>query len=147
MKVSYGVCVYCRHERGILLARSKTLNRWEALSGKIRRGETPLAAASRVVETHTKMQPVFPSIHQVVGAPSGLLLYTEYAAGPDELRLGFIFMAKIDTDNILPQDKQYGSFKWLDNARNLPRPLMPYVEGTIPLAFMAVSLDGIPGGR
>lgn len=147
MKLSWGVSVYCRHEREILLAHDKALDRWDALTGKIRKGETPLAAASRVVEHHLGERPMFPPIHQVIGAPSGLLLYTEYAVAADELRMAFVFMAHIDDKAETPTTKPYDKFQWVVSDRLLPRPVMPYVEGTLSLAFMAITLDGVPKGR
>ena len=78
------------------------------------------------------------------GGESGLLLYTEYAAGEDEWRMAFVFVAKVDSDEFFPQDKLYGSFKWISSVKVQPKLVMPYVEGTLPLAFMSVSLDGVP---
>lgn len=146
MKMSWGVSVYCRHEREILLAHDTALNRWDAFTGKIRKGETPLAAASRVVEHHLGERPMFPPIHQVIGAPSGLLLYTEYAAAIDEMRMAFVFMAHLEDRPLRPLDKTYDQFQWVASDRTLPRSVMPYVEGTISLAFMAIALDGVPKG-
>jgi hypothetical protein len=61
------------------------------------------------------------------------------------LRLAFIFLAQIHTDE-LPQDsKQYESFQWIKTVKGIPRGSMPYVESSLPLTFMALSLDGVLG--
>lgn len=77
----------------------------------------------------------------------GLLLYTEYAADVDEVRMAFVFLAHLEDRPHRPLDKAYDQFQWVVSDRLLPRPVMPYVEGTLSLAFMAITLDGVPKGR
>ena len=134
----WSVSIYCHNEHQLLLARNVATKTWEPLSGRLRRGESPLGAAVRVGHEHVGRDLYFPPIHQVLGAPQGLLLYHEYAIDETEARLNFVFLAELSTRDF-KLSPHYDQPSWVHDDH--PFNGMPHhVRGTLPFALMAAGL-------
>lgn len=103
---------------------------------RIKRDEAPLDAAVRAVETHLGLDVSFPPVHQLLGAPDGLLLYDEYPVSPEETRQSLLFLAEVETDEI-KLGSEYDDIMWAWDDARLPKAMLPQVRSAFPFAVMA----------
>lgn len=137
MRRAWSVSVYCRHEGAVLLVLHKRLKAWVPIGGEMKEGETPVEAARREIREETGfVDPVFPSIHKVFGAPPGLLLYEEHEAGDKGLHMNFAFISEVPHKGVLT-DGSYTGMLWVPSAAELPDPVPPNVLDAMPYALTA----------
>lgn len=98
-----------------------------------------MEAAVRVVETEFGLDIFLPSIHQLLGAPKGLVLYNEYPISPTEIRLSLVFLGKVNTNEVA-LGREYDDVLWMHSDQKLPRDILPQVRASFPYAAMAAGL-------
>lgn len=137
MRRAWSVSVYCRHDGAVLLVQHKRLGLWIPVGGEIEDNETPLEAARREVREEIGLTEVnFPIIHKVKGAPPGLLLYEEHAAGDKGLHMNLAFVADVP-DKGLRSNGSFTGMIWVSSMAELPDPVPSNVLDTMPYAFIA----------
>lgn len=80
-----------------------------------------------------------PPIHQLLGAPPGLVLYSEYPVSASETRLSFLFLGEVDTNDVV-LGSEYDDIMWTHSDQKLPRDILPQVRAAFPYAIMAAGL-------
>ena len=138
MAYTWEASIYCRFENQLALGHNTYTGQWEAISTKVRKGERPQDSATRIVSEVFGAAAIFLPIHQLFGAPPGLVLYSEYPVSPDEIRLDFLFLGEIETKTFKPQ-KWYDTIKWVQTEQDLPRDMIPQVRAAFPYVLMAAS--------
>jgi ADP-ribose pyrophosphatase YjhB (NUDIX family) len=139
VKRTWTASVFCQFEHRLALARRVDTGQWEPLSTRIKRGELPVDAAVRVVETEFGLDVHLPPVHQLMGAPDGLLLYSEYPISVEETRLSLLFLGELETDDVR-LGKEYDDVMWTHSDQKLPRDILPQVRAAFPFAVMAAGL-------
>ena len=134
---AFSVSIYCRNEGSVLLILHKRLGVWVPIGGELAAGETPLEAAFREIAEETGHQePHFPIIHNVLGAPPGLLLYEEHAAGDKGLHMNFVFLVELASKQLKPCSEYTGSM-WISSADEVPLNTPANVQQALPFALTA----------
>ncbi len=136
-RLAWSVSVYCRHEGAVLLVLHHRLRAWIPVGGEIGPGETPLEAARRLAREEAGCRQVFfPPIHNVFGAPPGLLLYEEHEAGEKGQHLNFAFIAEVPNKSVQLHES-YRGLVWVTSMGDLPDPIPPSVLDGLPYALTA----------
>lgn len=139
MRRTWTASVYCQFGNQLALARHKETGQWEPVSTRVKRGELPLEAAHRVVGEELGLSVSFPTIHQLLGAPEGLVLYNEYPVSMEETRLSLLFLGDLETGDVTLR-KNYDDIAWVHDDQRLPRAMLPQVRASFPYAVMAANM-------
>jgi len=139
MKRVWSASVFCQFEHRIAFGKRADTGVWEPVTTRVKRTESPAEAAVRVVEEQLGLDIHFPPIHQLMGAPQGLVLYHEYPISVEETRQSFLFLGEVDTDAVKLKG-DYCEVMWTHSDQKLPNTLLPQVRAAFPFALMAAGL-------
>jgi 8-oxo-dGTP pyrophosphatase MutT (NUDIX family) len=121
MRRAFSVAVYPRHQGRVLLIRHRRLDLWLPPGGECEPGETPLEAAARELREETGLVGRFPALSDIDGTPAGLIGYEEHVAGSKGVHMNFVFVADVDTDEVVP-NAEFTDWKWVDTADGIGGP-------------------------
>lgn len=134
---AFSVSIYCRHEGAVLLVLHKRLKAWLPIGGEMKPGETPIEAARREIrEEIGHEEATFPAIHNVTGAPPGLLLYEEHISGDKGLHMNFAFLAEVENKRVIPCSEFTGTI-WVAGPDDMPHETPTNVREAVPFALAA----------
>lgn len=131
--------VFCQFGNQLALVHHTKTGQWEPVSTRIKRGELPLEAAHRAVKEELGLDMSAPKIHQLLGAPDGLVLYSEYPVSIEETRLSLLFLGDLETNEVVLK-KEYDDIVWVHDDQRLPRDMLPQVRAAFPYAVMAANM-------
>ncbi len=109
---AFSIAVYPRFQGKVLVIFHKRLGTWLPPGGELSEGETPLEAARRELLEETGLTGQFPVTSAIPGVPDGLLGYEEHPAGSKGLHMNFVFVADVDTWDVVPND-EFVRYQWV----------------------------------
>jgi len=139
------VSIYCRHQRSVLLIQQASSEAWVPLEGPVSQEETPLEAAWRHLEVEAgyREQILFPTIHKVLGAPPGLLLYEEHDGDDGQLLMNFAFVVGVPSKSVQLR-QAFNGLLWVDSMAKVPDGCPTHVQQALMYALVAGRESIIP---
>ncbi len=132
---AFSVAVYPRHAGRVLLIRHRRLGLWLPPGGEMLPDETPLEAAARELREETGLVGRFPVVSDIDGTPPGFIGYEEHPAGSKGIHLNFVFVADVDTDEVVPND-EFEEWRWVAHFDDVGGPPNVAQLGRIALAAL-----------
>jgi hypothetical protein len=139
---TWSVGVYCRFDQTVLLGHRDVIG-WTPLEGAILSQETPLEAARRLLGELGWDKVLFPTIHKVIDAPPGLILYEEHDDEEGTKHRSFAFLVEVPNQK-LSLGAPYTGAMWVRSVADLPMGCPTRVSTTMPYALTAGRKSPIP---
>jgi 8-oxo-dGTP pyrophosphatase MutT (NUDIX family)/predicted alpha/beta hydrolase family esterase len=140
---AYSVAVYPRRGERLLLIRHRRLGVWLPPGGECLAGELPLEAARRELFEETALRGRFPITSAIAGTPAGLIGYEEHVAGSKGTHLNFVFVADVDSDEVVPND-EFEDWRWVSLDDGPWGEAPPNVRQLAVLALQAPAAEAPP---
>ncbi len=113
---AFSVAIYARLGDRVLVIEHRRLQTWLPVGGELEAGETPREAAARELREETGLVGEFaPLAGALDGVPDGLIGYEEHAAGSKGMHMNFVFVARVASEAITPNDELV-SWRWVDRG-------------------------------